>query len=80
PRAPASLSDLARAASERDAPDSMPAVSEVMGQGEDPRSDAAALSSEPAPWYTRRRWVLIGVLFIAIGYALARWRDLLLPP
>jgi len=77
PKTPASLSELARAASERDAPDSMPAVSEVMGR--EPSSAVPPLSSEPVPWYTRRRWVLIGLLFIAVGYALARWRDLLLP-
>jgi hypothetical protein len=57
----------------------MPAVSEVMGRQDEPASAVPPLSSEPAPWYTRRRWVLIGVLFIAVGYALARWRDLLLP-
>jgi hypothetical protein len=82
PRASASLSELARAASEHDAPDSMPAVSEVMGPEDEPVSALPPLSSDQAPWFTRnRRWLLLAVLFIGVGFVLARWRglDLLLP-
>lgn len=82
PRAPASLSELARAASDHDAPDSIPAVSEVMGQQDEPVSALPPLSNHQTPWFTRNRgWTLVAVLFIAVGFALARWRvlDLLLP-
>jgi hypothetical protein len=80
PRGSASLSELARAAQEHDAPDSMPAISEAIAQ-EQPHS-LPPLSSERTPWFIRHRlWMLMAATFIAVGFALARWRglDVLLP-
>jgi hypothetical protein len=78
-RGPApSLSELAREVSERRIPGSLAPASDVVGRGGTWDSGPpASLSSYQTPWLTRGRvWGLLVGLFIAVGYALARWRGL----
>lgn len=73
-----SLSELAREISERRRPGSLSPVGD--GQGRPGASESAAppsLVNFQTPWLTRGRiWALLAGLFIAMGYALARWRGL----
>ncbi|MEO8178932.1 MAG: hypothetical protein ABI895_08875 [Deltaproteobacteria bacterium] len=73
-----SLSELAREISERRIPGSLSPVGDVVRRGG--ASEPAAPSSMAnfrSPWLTRGRiWALLVGLFIAVGYALARWRGL----
>jgi hypothetical protein len=72
----ASLAELARAVSEPSG-----AERETFG-GEGPASDGSSFAAYSSPLLTRGRvGMLLVVVFMAVGYALARWRglDLLLP-
>jgi len=80
-----SLSELAREISERRIPGSLSPLSDVVRRGGASEPAAPSLPSSPSsmanfrsPWFTRGRiWALLVGVFVAVGYALARWLDLL---
>jgi hypothetical protein len=72
-----SLSDLAREISERRIPGSLAPASDVAYGGTSESAPSAPLARYQTPRLTRGRvWGLLVGLFIAVGYALARWRGI----
>jgi hypothetical protein len=73
-----SLSELAREISERRIPGSMAPADEGGGRrGGSESAPPPSVANYRTPWLTRGRiWGLLVGVFIAVGYALARWRGL----
>jgi hypothetical protein len=81
-RPPASLSELVRATSDRTGAPSVPAPSPRVPANDFEPAMPSSLSTNVSTLMSRSYfWALIFVLFIVIGFALARWRvlDLILP-
>jgi hypothetical protein len=81
-RPPASLSDLARAASDRSAAPSVAAPHPRLPANDLEPPMPSSLSTNVTTLMSRSYfWAIVFVLFIVVGFALARWRvlDLVLP-
>ncbi|MEY4548122.1 MAG: hypothetical protein RL685_4317 [Pseudomonadota bacterium] len=81
-RPPASLSDLARAASDRSAAPSVAAPHPRLPANDLEPPMPSSLSTNVTTLMSRSYfWAIVFVLFIVVGFALARWRvlDLILP-